>query len=110
MPMFSFVDLLRRPTVCWAAAFLSLTAPAHAEVDPLIGFRVAEALASGDSAAASALIEAALPSAEDARIRMDLLVQLAAIESAAGRHTEAARRRMELAGLITEPTVTCLPI
>lgn len=100
MPMFSFVDLLRRPTLLWAVAVLSLTAPAHAEVDPLIGFRVADALASGDGAAAAALIEAALPSAEDARIRMDLLAQLAAIESAAGLHAEAARRRMELAGLI----------
>jgi len=98
--MFSFVDLLRRPTLLWAVAVLSLTAPAHAEVDPLIGFRVADALASGDGAAAAALIEAALPSAEDARIRMDLLAQLAAIESAAGLHAEAARRRMELAGLI----------
>jgi len=98
--MFSFVDLLRRPTLLWAAAVLSLTAPAHAEVDPLIGLRVADALASGDGAAAAALIEAALPSAEDARIRMDLLAQLAAIESAAGLHAEAARRRMELAGLI----------
>lgn len=85
-----------------AAALFSVTAPLRAEVDPLIGIRVAEALDNGDREAAAAFIVAALPSAEDARIRIDLLAQLAAIESAAGRHAEAARRRLELAGLIAE--------
>jgi len=85
-----------------AAAMFSVTAPARAEVDPLIGIRVAEALENGDRDGAAALIKAALPSAEDARVRKDLLAQLATIESAAGRHAEAARRRMELAGLIAE--------
>jgi esterase/lipase superfamily enzyme len=101
--MSSFVGWLRRSTVLLAAAALfSVTAPARAEVDPLIGIRVAEALDKGDRETAAALIEAALLSADDARIRMDLLAQLAAIESAAGRHAEAARWRIELAGLIAE--------
>ena len=100
--MFLFVDRLRRSCLPWVVAFLGLTPPAWAEVDPLIGFRVAEAVASGDNAAAVAIIEAALPSADESRVRMDLLAQLAAIEGAAGRHAEAARRRMELAGLISE--------
>ena len=101
--MFSFGGWLRRSTVLLAAAVMfSVTAPARAEVDPLIGIRVAEALENGDRDGAAALIEAALPSAEDARDRTDLLAQLATIEGAAGRHAEAARRRMELAGLIAE--------
>jgi len=45
VPMSSFVGWLRRSTVLLAAAALfSVTAPLRAEVDPLIGIRVAEAL------------------------------------------------------------------
>ena len=101
--MVSFGGPFRWPVaILAAAAFLLLADPTRAEVDPLIGVRVADALASGDPAAAASLLEAALGSAEDARTRKDLLAQLAAIESAAGRHAEAARRRMELATLIAE--------
>lgn len=101
--MFWFGGSFRWSTVVLAvAATLSNSMPAHAEVDPLIGIRIAEALASGDRDGAAAVIEAALPLAEVARTRMDLLAQLATIDSAAGRHAAAAERRMELAALIAE--------
>lgn len=101
MPMNSFVGWLRRSTVSLvAAAIVSVTVPALAEVDPLIGIRVAEAIDNGDRDGAAALIEAALTSTEDARVRKDLLARLAEIEADAGRHAEAARRRIELADLV----------
>lgn len=100
--MLFFVDRFGRSCLPWVIAFLGLMAPASAEVDPLIGFRVGEAVGRGDNEAASAIIEAALPSAEEPRVRMDLLAQLATTESAAGRHAEAALRRLELARLLAE--------
>lgn len=101
--MLSFGGSFRWPAVVLAVvATLYFAAPGRADVDPLLGFRVADALASGDRDSAAAMIEAALTTEEDSRVRKDLLAQLATIESVAGRHAEAAQRRMEIVALIAE--------
>jgi esterase/lipase superfamily enzyme len=80
-----------------AAALIALTCPALA-YDPSIEFRLTDALANGDRAAAARVIETALAGETDPKITEDLLDRLAAIYAEEGRHADAAaayKRRAE---------------